>query len=145
MKAVIQRVRHTSLKVDGKLVSEIPFGLAVYLGVKCGDTEMQADAVAKKISKLRIFEDSNGKMNLSVADVGGEILLISQFTLYGDCSHGNRPSFIEAERPEAANSLYLYTAEQLRSLGMTVKTGVFGADMKIEQFNDGPVTIICEI
>ena len=128
MKAVIQRVRHTSLKVDGKLVSEIPFGLAVYLGVKCGDTVMQADAVAKKISKLRIFEDSNGKMNLSVADVGGEILLISQFTLYGDCSHGNRPSFIEAERPEAANSLYLYTAEQLRSLGMTVKTGVFGAD-----------------
>ena len=106
---------------------------------------MQADAVAKKISKLRIFEDSNGKMNLSVADVGGEILLISQFTLYGDCSHGNRPSFIEAERPEAANSLYLYTAEQLRSLGMTVKTGVFGADMKIEQFNEGPVTIIYEI
>ncbi len=145
MKAVIQRVRHTSLKVDGKLVSEIPFGLAVYLGVKCGDTEMQADAVAKKISKLRIFEDSDGKMNLSVADVGGEILLISQFTLYGDCSHGNRPSFIEAERPEAANSLYLYTSEQLRSLGMTVKTGVFGADMKIEQFNDGPVTIIYEI
>ncbi len=145
MKAVIQRVRHTSLKVDGKLVSEIPFGLAVYLGVKCGDTVMQADAVAKKISKLRIFEDSNGKMNLSVADVGGEILLISQFTLYGDCSHGNRPSFIEAERPEAANSLYLYTAEQLRSLGMTVKTGVFGADMKIEQFNEGPVTIIYEI
>ena len=145
MKAVIQRVRHTSLKVDGKLVSEIPFGLAVYLGVKCGDTVMQADAVAKKISKLRIFEDSNGKMNLSVADVGGEILLISQFTLYGDCSHGNRPSFIEAERPEAANSLYLYTAEHLRSLGMTVKTGVFGADMKIEQFNDGPVTIIYEI
>ena len=145
MKAVIQRVRHKSLKVDGKLVSEIPFGLAVYLGVKCGDTVMQADAVAKKISKLRIFEDSNGKMNLSVADVGGEILLISQFTLYGDCSHGNRPSFIEAERPEAANSLYLYTAEQLRSLGMTVKTGVFGADMKIEQFNEGPVTIIYEI
>ena len=145
MKAVIQRVRHTSLKVDGKLVLEIPFGLAVYLGVKCGDTVMQADAVAKKISKLRIFEDSNGKMNLSVADVGGEILLISQFTLYGDCSHGNRPSFIEAERPEAANSLYLYTAEQLRSLGMTVKTGVFGADMKIEQFNEGPVTIIYEI
>ncbi len=145
MKAVIQRVRHTSLKVDGKLVSEIPFGLAVYLGVKCGDTVMQADAVAKKISKLRIFEDSNGKMNLSVADVGGEILLISQFTLYGDCSHGNRPSFIEAERPEAANSLYLYTAKQLRSLGMTVKTGVFGADMKKEQFNEGPVTIIYEI
>ncbi|MDE6442194.1 MAG: D-tyrosyl-tRNA(Tyr) deacylase [Clostridia bacterium] len=145
MKAVIQRVRKTTLKVDGKLISEIPFGLAVYLGVKCGDTEEQADAVAKKVSKLRIFEDSNGKMNLSVADVGGEILLISQFTLYGDCSHGNRPSFTEAERPEPANRLYGYTAEKLRETGITVKTGVFGADMKIEQFNDGPVTIIFEI
>lgn len=145
MKAVIQRVRKTTLKVDGKLISEIPFGLAVYLGVKCGDTEEQADAVAKKVSKLRIFEDSNGKMNLSVGDVGGEILLISQFTLYGDCSHGNRPSFTEAERPEPANKLYEYTADKLRETGITVKTGVFGADMKIEQFNDGPVTIIFEI
>ncbi len=145
MKAVIQRVKHTSLKVDGSLVSEIPFGLAVYLGVKTGDTRAQAQAVANKISKLRIFEDGNGKMNLSVSDVGGEILLISQFTLYGDCSHGNRPSFTLAERPEQANELYEYTAEQLRVLGMVVKTGVFGADMKIEQFNDGPVTIIYEI
>ena len=92
-----------------------------------------------------IFEDGNGKMNLSVADAGGEILLISQFTLYGDCSHGNRPSFTEAERPEAANALYELTARKLRENGMTVKTGVFGADMKIEQFNDGPVTIIYEI
>ena len=145
MKAVIQRVKHTSLKVDGSLVSEIPFGLAVYLGVKTGDTRAQAQAVANKISKLRIFEDGNGKMNLSVSDVGGEILLISQFTLYGDCSHGNRPSFTLAERPEQANELYEYTAEQLRVLGMVVKAGVFGADMKIEQFNDGPVTIIYEI
>ena len=145
MKAVIQRVKHTSLKVDGSLVSEIPFGLAVYLGVKTGDTRAQAQAVANKISKLRIFEDGNGKMNLSVSDVGGEILLISQFTLYGDCSHGNRPSFTLAERPEQANELYEYTAEQLRVLGMVVKTGVFGADMTIEQFNDGPVTIIYDI
>ena len=145
MKAVIQRVGHTTLKVEGKLISEIPFGLAVYLGVKVGDCKAQAEAIAKKISKLRIFEDANGKMNLSVSDVGGEILLISQFTLYGDCSHGNRPSFTEAERPEAANSLYEYVAEKLRECGMTVKTGVFGADMKIEQFNDGPVTIIYEI
>ena len=145
MKAVIQRVGKTSLKVDGKLISEIPFGLEVYLGVKCGDTALQADAVAKKISKLRIFEDNNGKMNLSVADVGGEILLISQFTLYGDCSHGNRPSFIEAERPQSAERLYELTAEKLRETGIAVKTGVFGADMKIEQFNDGPVTIIYEI
>ena len=145
MKVVIQRVKKTSLKVDGKLISEIPFGLAVYFGVKCGDSRVQAESIAKKISKLRIFEDDHGKMNLSVADVGGEILLISQFTLYGDCSHGNRPSFTDAERPEPANSLYEYTADKLRELGMTVKTGVFGADMKIEQLNDGPVTIIYEI
>lgn len=145
MKAVIQRVGPTTLKVEGKLISEISFGLAVYLGVKVGDCNAQAEAIAKKISKLRIFEDANGKMNLSVSDVGGEILLISQFTLYGDCSHGNRPSFTEAERPEAAISLYEYTAEKLREYGITVKTGVFGADMKIEQFNDGPVTIIYEI
>ena len=145
MKAVIQRVRHTSLRVDGKLISEIDFGLAVYLGVKVGDSEALAEAMAKKISKLRIFEDESGKMNLSVSDVGGEILLISQFTLYGDCSHGNRPSFTEAERPEAANALYELTAKKLREYGCTVKTGVFGADMKIEQFNDGPVTIIYEI
>ena len=145
MKAVIQRVKKTTLRVDGKLISEIPFGLAVYLGVKCGDSKAQAELIAKKISKLRIFEDGDGKMNLSVADVGGEILLISQFTLYGDCSHGNRPSFTEAERPEPANLLYEYTAEKLRELGMRVKTGVFGADMKIEQLNDGPVTIIYEI
>lgn len=145
MKAVIQRVKRTSLKVDGELISEIPCGLAVYLGVKAGDVPAKAEAMAKKIAALRIFEDGNGKMNLSVADAGGEILLISQFTLYGDCSHGNRPSFTEAERPEAANALYELTARKLRENGMTVKTGVFGADMKIEQFNDGPVTIIYEI
>lgn len=145
MRAVIQRVKHTTLSVDGRLVSEIPFGLAVYLGVKVGDTEEMSAAMAKKIAALRIFEDENGKMNLSVGDVGGEIMLISQFTLYGDCSHGNRPSFIAAERPERANALYEATRDELISRGMTVKTGIFGADMKIEQFNDGPVTIIYEI
>ena len=145
MKAVIQRVGKTALSVDGKLVSEIPFGLSVYLGVKCGDTAIQAQAMAKKVAGLRIFEDGNGKMNLSLSEVGGEILLISQFTLYGDCSHGNRPSFTEAERPEKASALYELTAQKLREYGLTVKTGVFGADMKIGQFNDGPVTIIYEI
>lgn len=145
MRAVIQRVKHTTLSVDGRLVSEIPFGLAVYLGVKVGDTDEMPVAMAKKIAALRIFEDENGKMNLSVGDVGGEIMLISQFTLYGDCSHGNRPSFIAAERPERANALYEATRDELISRGMTVKTGIFGADMKIEQFNDGPVTIIYEI
>lgn len=145
MRAVIQRVKHTTLSVDGRLVSEIPFGLAVYLGVKVGDTDEMPATMAKKIAALRIFEDENGKMNLSVGDVGGEIMLISQFTLYGDCSHGNRPSFIAAERPERANALYEATRDELISRGMTVKTGIFGADMKIEQFNDGPVTIIYEI
>lgn len=144
MRAVIQRVKKTTLSVDGKLISEIPHGLAVYLGVKVGDTEKNAQAMAKKIAALRIFEDENGKMNKSVKEVGGEVLLISQFTLLGDCSHGNRPSFIEAERPERANPLYEYTAQLLRENGVTVKQGVFGADMKIQQFNDGPVTIIYE-
>ena len=145
MKAVIQRVRQTTLSVDGKLISSIPFGLAVYLGVKTGDGEELCAQMAGKIARMRIFEDANGKMNLSVQDVGGEVLLISQFTLYGDCSHGNRPGFTMAERPERANQLYQKVGEELRSLGVTVKTGVFGADMKIEQFNDGPVTIIYEI
>lgn len=145
MRAVIQRVKATSLSVDGKLISEIPFGLAVYLGIKTGDTRAHAEALAKKIAALRIFEDEHGKMNLSVNDVQGEIMLISQFTLYGDCSHGNRPSFSVAERPEPAKELYEYVAQLLRGRGLTVKTGVFGADMKILQYNDGPVTIIYEI
>ena len=135
----------TSLSVEGSLISEIPFGLAVYLGVKSGDTDDMPAAMAKKIAALRIFEDENGKMNLSVKDVGGEVLMISQFTLYGDCSHGNRPSFTLAERPERANELYQRTCEELKAHGVPVKTGVFGADMKIEQFNYGPVTIIYEI
>lgn len=145
MKAVVQRVKHTALSVDGKLISEIDFGLAVFLGIKAGDEAAQTDLMAKKIANLRIFEDINGKMNLSVKDVGGQVLLISQFTLLGDCSHGNRPSFTDAERPERAVQLYELTAEKLRGWGVPVKTGVFGADMKIEQFNDGPVTIILEI
>ena len=145
MKVVVQRVKHTSLSVNGQLISEIPFGLAVYLGVKVGDSDDMPAQMAKKMAAMRIFEDENGKMNLSVRAVGGEILLISQFTLYGDCSHGNRPGFTMAERPERADMLYERTAEELRMLGVTVKTGVFGADMKIEQYNDGPVTIIYEI
>ena len=144
MKAVVQRVKRTSLSVDGKLISEIPFGLTVFLGVKTGDTEKDGAYLAKKIAWLRIFEDENGKMNLSVKDVGGEVLLVSQFTLYGDASHGNRPSFTLAARPEIAEPLYEYTVEQLRSYGVTVKKGVFGADMQIEQHNDGPVTILLE-
>lgn len=142
MKAVVQRVKRTALTVNGELVSEIPFGLTVFFGVKTGDTRAQAEYLAKKIANLRIFEDENGKMNLSVKDVGGEVLFVSQFTLYGDASHGNRPSFIEAARPEEAEPLYLYAADRLRQNGVPVKLGIFGADMKIEQFNDGPVTIL---
>lgn len=145
MKAVVQRVKKTSLKVDGSLISEIPFGLTVFLGVGVGDDEKQADYLMRKIANLRVFEDENGKMNLSVKDVGGEVLLVSQFTLYGDASHGNRPSFTLAERPEKAEPLYEYAVQALQQQGVIVKKGVFGADMKIEQLNDGPVTILLEI
>ena len=145
MRAVVQRVKGASLRVDGRLISEIPFGLVVFFGVKVGDEESRAEAMAKKIANLRIFEDEGGKMNLSVKDVGGEVLFVSQFTLYGDCSHGNRPSFTMAEEPVRAQTLYECVAKELRSLGVIVGTGVFGADMKIEQFNDGPVTIIYEL
>lgn len=144
MRAVVQRVKNTRLTVDGKLISEIPFGLTVFLGVKTGDSEKQADWLMKKIAGLRIFEDADGKMNLSVKDVGGEVLLVSQFTLYGDASHGNRPSFTLAERPERAEPLYEYAIKTLQGLGVTVKKGVFGGDMQIEQHNDGPVTILLE-
>ena len=145
MKAVVQRVKKTTLRVDGELISEIPFGLTVFLGVKTGDTEKEAAYIAKKIAGMRIFEDENGKMNLSVQDVGGEVLLVSQFTLYGDATKGNRPSFTLAARPEVAEPLYEYTVKELASYGVTVKKGVFGADMQIEQNNDGPVTILLEI
>ena len=145
MYAVIQRAGHTALRVGGKLISEIPHGLVVYLGIKIGDSEEKCEVFANKVSKLRIFEDANGKMNLSIKDVGGEILLVSQFTLCADCSRGNRPNFSMAENPERANELYELTATKLCELGLTVKKGVFGADMKIEQLNDGPVSIIYEL
>ncbi len=145
MKAVVQRVKETTLRVNGKLISEIPFGLIVYFGVKKGDTFENADYLAGKIAKLRIFEDENGKMNKSVLDVKGEILSVSQFTLYGDVSHGNRPSFTEAEIPDIAEKIYDYFCEKLASYGVHVKKGVFGADMKISQLSDGPVTIIYDI
>ena len=142
MRAVIQRVKKTSLSVGGQSISEIEGGLAVYLAVSPADSEKSAELMAKKIAMLRVFEDGQGKMNLSVQDVRGEVLLISQFTLYGDCSHGNRPSFIGAARPEQAQPLYERTAEAIAAYGIPDKTGVFGADMQIEQHNDGPVTIL---
>ena len=145
MKTVLQRVTSANLKVDGKLVSEIGRGLVVYLGVQSGDESAAGEYLAAKIAKMRIFEDENGKMNRSVVDEDGEILLVSQFTLLADCSHGNRPSFTEAESPVRANELYLAFRDMLIKNGVkSVKLGVFGADMRIEQHNDGPVTIILE-
>lgn len=144
MRAVIQRVKSASLSVDGTLISEIGNGYAVYLGVGQGDNEQDEDYIAKKVALLRVFEDENGKMNKSLTDVSGEILLISQFTLFGNCSHGNRPSFVEAEKPEIANKRYLSVKNKLESYGIKVKTGVFGADMQIVQHNDGPVTILID-
>ena len=144
MKAVIQRVNNANLKVDGKLISEIGKGYVIFLGVQQGDTYAQADYMIKKIPPLRIFEDENGKINKSIIDVGGEILLVSQFTLFADTSHGNRPSFLQAESPDKANEMYLYVADGLKKAGLTVKLGVFGADMKITQENDGPFTLIME-
>lgn len=144
MKAVIQRVLDANLKVDGELVSSIGQGYVVFLGVKKGDTTVEADYFIKKLPTLRICEDENGKINKSIVDVGGEILLVSQFTLYANTSHGNRPDFLSAESPDKANELYLYVAEGLKKQGLTVKLGVFGADMKINQTNDGPFTVILE-
>lgn len=145
MKAVVQRVKHTALAVDDKVISSILYGLVVYLCVMQGDTEQQAERMAYKIANLRIFEDEAGKMNLSVKDVGGNVMVVSQFTLAGDCSHGNRPSFSTAEQPERAKELYELCTEKLREQGLVARQGVFGADMQIAQLNDGPVSIILEI
>ncbi|MBR6737834.1 MAG: D-tyrosyl-tRNA(Tyr) deacylase [Clostridia bacterium] len=145
MKAVVQRTKEVTLTVNGELISKIPFGLIVYFGVKVGDDFKLANYLASKITKLRIFEDENGKMNRSVKDVGGEIMCVSQFTLYGDVSHGNRPSFTSAEVPDKASLVYDYFCEKLKEEGVVVKKGVFGADMKILQLSDGPVTIIYDL
>ena len=144
MKAVIQRVLNANLKVDGQLISEIEKGFVVFLGVGQEDEEGDLEKLANKILKLRIFEDENEKMNYSIKDVGGQILLVSQFTLFADCKGGNRPSFIKAEKPERANALYLQMKDRLAGEGVLVKTGVFGADMKIAVLNDGPVTILLD-
>ena len=144
MIAVVQIVKNANLKVDGKTISEIEKGLVVFLGVKKGDDEKNADYFIKKIPALRIFEDENGKTNKNISDVNGEILLVSQFTLLADTSQGNRPSFINAELPDRAKELFDYLKKGLDNAGMKVKTGVFGADMKITQLNDGPFTVILE-
>lgn len=144
MRLVVQRVKRASVKVDGEQISEIGPGLLVFAGVSPGDTPFDARYLAKKTANLRIFEDDAGKMNLSVADVGGEILSVSQFTLYGDCSKGNRPSFIAAARPEQGEALFNTYVQALERLGFPAKTGRFGADMKVDLLNSGPVTLLLE-
>lgn len=145
MKAVIQRVIYSNVKVNGKVVGEIGKGFMILLGVMQGDIKEDADKLVKKIPNLRIFEDENGKMNLSCLDVNGEMLVVSQFTLCADCSHGRRPSFIKSAPPDEADNLYQYFVEELKKAGVSkVETGQFGADMKVELINDGPVTIILD-
>ena len=145
MKAVIQRVTFANVKVDGKTVGEIEKGFMILLGVVEGDTTKEADWLAKKTAAMRIFEDENGKMNLSLLDTDGECLVISQFTLCADCKKGNRPSFISSAKPDEANKLYEYFIEKLKENGAEkVEKGIFGADMKVSLLNDGPVTIILD-
>lgn len=144
MKLVIQRVKNASVEVDKKVVGEIEKGFLVLIGIKVGDTKQQADYLVKKVCNLRIFEDENGKMNLSLKDVAGKLLIVSQFTLYGNCNDGNRPSFIEAARPDEAIPLYEYFCDECSKNGIEVQRGIFGADMKVQLLNDGPVTIVIE-
>ena len=144
MKAVVQRVKKTELRVDGALISEISFGLTVFLGVTTEDTQKEGAYIAKKIANLRIFEDENGKMNLGLSDVGGQVLVVSQFTLYGNCRKGRRPSFTEAAGPELGNRLYEKFLADCADLGYAPQHGVFGADMQVASVNDGPVTLILD-
>jgi len=145
VKAVIQRVTHASVKVDGETVGSCGQGFLILLGVMAGDDEKEADKLVNKTVNLRIFEDENGKMNLSSLDIGGEMLVASQFTLCADCTHGRRPSFTPSAPPDEANRLYEYFVHRLKENGIShVETGVFGADMKVELLNDGPVTIILD-
>lgn len=144
MRAVLQRVSHASVTVDGKITGQIERGLLVLLGVGQNDAESDADYLAEKIAGLRIFEDENEKMNLSVQDIGGAVLAVSQFTLYGDARKGRRPSFDAAARPERAKELYEHFVGQVRAKGLRCETGVFQAMMKVELVNEGPVTILLD-
>ena len=144
MKLVIQRVKHASCTIDGELYSKIENGYLVLVGLGEGDDEIIVSKMASKLIKLRVFEDNNGKMNLALKDVSGSILSISQFTLYADTSSGNRPSFINAAKPDMANELYEYFCSQCAKEGIHVEKGVFGAHMEVSLLNDGPVTIMLE-
>jgi D-tyrosyl-tRNA(Tyr) deacylase len=144
MRAVVQRVKKGAVSVGGECIADIGTGLLVLLGVHRSDTSGDAAYLAKKISHLRIFEDPAGKLNRSLLDVAGKMLVVSQFTLYGDCRKGRRPSFIEAAPPETANALYAHFVQSVRQLGLTVETGKFQAMMDVSLVNDGPVTLILE-
>lgn len=143
MRAVIQRVTEAAVTIDGETVGSIGRGFLVLLGIHGNDEKADADYIIKKVSGLRVFEDAEGKMNLSLSQVGGSLLVVSQFTLYGDARHGNRPAFIEAALPEKAIPLYEYIVSKLRE-SFEVQTGVFGADMQVSLINDGPVTIMLD-
>ena len=144
MKFVVQRVKNAQVDVDNKIVGKINKGFMVLIGITHTDTKEIADYFVKKLINLRVFKDEKGKMNLSLKDVEGELLLISQFTLYADCSSGNRPSFTDAAKPDFANELYEYIIEECKKKIRKVESGIFGADMKVSLLNDGPVTIILE-
>lgn len=144
MKAVVQRVQYASVTVDGEILGNIEKGFLILLGVTHTDTEKEVTWLANKIKDLRIFEDTEGKMNLSLEEVKGEVLVVSQFTLYGNCLKGRRPAFIEAARPEIAIPLYEKFLELFSSFGIKTETGQFGADMKVSLLNDGPVTLILD-
>jgi D-tyrosyl-tRNA(Tyr) deacylase len=144
VRAVVQRVTQASVEIDGEVVGSIGTGLVVLLGIKPGDDERAVDFMAEKIANLRIFPDSDGKMNRSLLDVGGAALVVSQFTLYGDCRKGRRPSFIDAAPPDVAEPTYERFVRRLKGCGLNVETGRFAADMKVSLVNDGPVTLIID-
>ncbi len=144
MKLVVQRVKNAQVEVEQKIVGKIEHGFLVLLGVTHNDTKEKADYLVKKLCNLRVFSDENDKMNLSIKDVKGELLIVSQFTLYANCQDGNRPSFTNAAKPEQANELYEYFCQKCEDNGIKVEEGIFGADMKVSLLNDGPVTIILE-
>lgn len=144
MKVVLQRVTHAQVTVEEQVVGKIGHGFLLLLGVEDADTVETADHMVEKICKLRIFQDENGKTNLSLADVGGELLVVSQFTLYADCKKGNRPSFVKAGAPDMAERLYEHFMDRCRNYVDVVEKGQFGADMKVELLNDGPFTLMLE-
>ena len=144
MRVVVQRVKHASVTINGKINGKIDNGFLVLLGISSTDSKQDVDYLVKKVVNLRVFTDENDKMNLSLKCVNGELLIISQFTLYGDCKDGNRPSFIDAAKPDVAIPLYEYFISECKKQIDIVETGVFGADMKVELLNDGPVTIIID-